>query len=70
MSVTDAGVELRPATPDDVAGIDRVVRDAFGAEDPSEGDKVATLWAAVRGGDDLLAETVAVSGVGSWATWG
>jgi putative acetyltransferase len=55
------GVELRPATPDDVAGIDRVVRDAFGAEDPSEGEKVATLWAAVRHGEHLLSETVAVS---------
>jgi putative acetyltransferase len=54
-------IELRPATPEDAGAIDRVVRDAFGAEHLSEGDRVAALWADVRSGEDLLAELVAVA---------
>lgn len=53
-------VGLRAATGDDHLGIDRVVRDAFGAEQPEEGDKVATLWADVRASGHVLAEVVAV----------
>jgi putative acetyltransferase len=60
--VPGAAVELRAATPDDVEDIDRVIREAFGAEDPREGDKVAALWADVRVGEHVLAELVAVDG--------
>lgn len=53
-------VELRAATGDDHLGIDRVVRGAFGAEQPEEGDKVARLWTDVRASGHVLAELVAV----------
>ena len=59
--LTPDGIELRAATDDDLAGIDRVIRAAFGAESPEEGDKVAALWTDVRAGGHLLAEVVAVS---------
>lgn len=60
MTVSDAAVELRAATAGDVAGIDRVIREAFGAAQPEEGEKVATLWSDVRASGHVLAETVAV----------
>ncbi|HXH80827.1 GNAT family N-acetyltransferase [Nocardioides sp.] len=56
----DSQPEVRPATPDDHVGIDRVIRDAFGAEDPSEGGKVATLWPDVHASGHVLAESVVV----------
>lgn len=56
----DAQVEVRAARPDDHDGIDRVVRAAFGAEDPSGGAKVAALWPDVRASGHVLAELVAV----------
>jgi putative acetyltransferase len=54
--------EIRPATPDDVAGIDAVIRAAFGAEAVGEGDKVADLWVEVRAAGHVLSEIVAVVG--------
>lgn len=57
----DAAVELRAATSEDLEGIDRVIREAFGAEQPEEGDKVAALWVDVRASGHVLAEVVAVS---------
>ena len=54
--------EIRPATPADVAGIDAVIRAAFGAEQAREGDKVADLWVEVRGAGHVLSELVAVIG--------
>lgn len=60
MSETDR-IVVRAATEDDRAGIDRVVRDAFGAEDPAEGDKVAALWSDVRASGHVLVELVAVA---------
>lgn len=62
MSVPDPEVELRAATTDDAEEVDRVIRAAFGAEDPAEADKVADLWADVRASGHLLAEVVAVDG--------
>jgi putative acetyltransferase len=55
-----SGIELRTTTPEDAAGVDRVVRAAFGASGEAEGDKVAALWADVRTGEHLLAEVVAL----------
>ncbi|KRF06971.1 hypothetical protein ASG88_18765 [Nocardioides sp. Soil777] len=60
MSEADRTV-VRAATEDDRAGIDRVIRDAFGAEDPAEGDKVAALWPDVRASGHVLVELVAVA---------
>ena len=55
-------VAIRPATGADDRAIDAVVRAAFGAADPEEGDKVADLWAEVRDAGLVLAELVAVVG--------
>lgn len=52
-------VEIRSASAADVAGIDAVVRAAFGAAGPAHGDQVGELWAEVRAGEHLLAERVA-----------
>ncbi|KRF36007.1 GNAT family N-acetyltransferase [Nocardioides sp. Soil805] len=54
-------IELRAATEDDHEGIDRVIRDAFGAEDPAGGEKVGALWPDVRASGHVLAEVVAVA---------
>ena len=54
-------IVVRAATEDDRAGIDRVIREAFGAEDPAEGDKVGSLWPDVRASGHVLAELVAVA---------
>lgn len=56
--VTD--FEIRPAEPGDADAVLQVIRAAFGAAGPAEGDRVADLWAEVRAGDHLLAERVAV----------
>ncbi|WP_457207837.1 GNAT family N-acetyltransferase [Nocardioides sp. P5_C9_2] len=56
----DAQVEVRAARPDDRDDIDRVIRGAFGADDPSGGVKVGDLWPDVRSGGLVLAELVAV----------
>ena len=55
-------VAIRPAAGADDRAIDAVVRAAFGAADPEEGDKVADLWAEVRDAGLVLAELVAVVG--------
>jgi putative acetyltransferase len=55
-------IVVRAATEDDHEGIDRVVRDAFGAEDPGAGEKVGSLWPDVRASGHVLAEVVAVAG--------
>jgi putative acetyltransferase len=60
VSAPGGAVELRAATADDAAEVDRVIRSAFGAEDPAEADKVADLWTDVRAGGHLIAEVVAV----------
>ncbi len=52
---------IRPATGADDGPIEAVVRAAFGATDPEEGDTVADLWADVRGGGLVLAELVCVA---------
>ncbi len=52
--------EIRAATPADDDAVLRVIREAFGAGGHEHGDRVAALWADVRGGDHLLAERVAV----------
>jgi putative acetyltransferase len=52
--------EIRAASAADGAGVDAVVRAAFGAADPAHGDQVGDLWADVRAGEHLLAERVAV----------
>jgi putative acetyltransferase len=62
VSAPDPAVTLRAATPEDAAEVDRVIRAAFGAEDPGEAGKVAALWADVRVSGHLLAEVVAVDG--------
>lgn len=54
--------ELRAATFADQAGIDAVIRAAFGAESPVEGEEVGVLWAEVRSAGHVLAEIVAVDG--------
>ncbi len=59
--VAPDGIVRRAVTVADIAGIDRVIREAFGAESPEEGDKVAALWTDVRASGHVLAETVAVS---------
>lgn len=60
--MSEAGrIVVRAATGDDRTGIDRVIRDAFGAEDPAEGVKVAALWPDVRASGHVLVELVAVS---------
>lgn len=59
-SDVDDAIEVRPARADDHAGIDRVIRDAFGDHDPAEGRKVGDLWPDVRGSGHVLAEHVAV----------
>lgn len=51
---------LWPASAADLDGIDAIIRAAFGAENPAEGDKVADLWAEVRAAGHVLAEIVAV----------
>ena len=56
----NAQIEVRAATADQHAGIDRVIREAFGAEAATEGDKVADLWVEVRRIGHVLAEIVAV----------
>jgi putative acetyltransferase len=61
VSLLDASISLRRATAADVAGVDHVIREAFGAQQRAEGDKVASLWADVRASGHVLAETVAVS---------
>lgn len=53
---------IRPATGVDESAIDAVVRAAFGAVDPEEGDKVADLWVEVRDAGLVLAELVSVRG--------
>ncbi|RYC05232.1 GNAT family N-acetyltransferase [Nocardioides zhouii] len=53
-------VEIRSASAADTAGIDAVIRAAFGAADPAHGDQVGDLWSDVRAGEHLLAERVAV----------
>ena len=55
-------VAIRPAAGADDRAIDAVIRAAFGAADPEEGDKVADLWADVRDAGLVLAELVAVVG--------
>ena len=55
-------VAIRPAAGADDRAIDAVIRAAFGAADPEEGDKVADLWAEVRVGGLVLAELVSVVG--------
>ena len=55
-------IGVRAATEDDRAGIDRVIRSAFGAEDPAEGEQVAALWPDVRESGHVLSELVAVAG--------
>lgn len=51
---------LWPASVADLNGIDATIRTAFGADDPTEGDKVADLWADVRAAGHVLTEIVAV----------
>lgn len=53
-------LEIRAATVADQAGVDAVIRAAFGGGDPAHGDQVGDLWAEVRAGEHLLAERVAV----------
>jgi putative acetyltransferase len=60
MSQQPPDAEIRAASAADVAGIDAVIRAAFGAGDAAHGDRVGDLWAEVRGGEHLLAERVAV----------
>ena len=55
-------VELRPARPEHEAGIDAVIRAAFGADSPEHGDRVGDLWREVRSTGLVLAEVVAVTG--------
>jgi putative acetyltransferase len=52
--------DIRPAEPGDADVVLGVIRAAFGAVAPAEGDQVADLWAEVRAGEHLLAELVAV----------
>ncbi len=56
----DDGTEVRAARVDDHDAIDRVVRGAFGAGDPAEGEKIGALWPDVRASGHVLAELVAV----------
>ena len=51
---------LWPASVADLDAIDAIIRAAFGAEDPAQGDKVADLWAEVRADGHVLTEIVAV----------
>ncbi len=53
-------IEIRSASSADEAGIDAVIRAAFGTAGPAHGDQVGDLWAEVRAGEHLLAERVAV----------
>lgn len=53
-------MEIRPVGPADDDAVLRVIREAFGAEEPAHGAKVADLWAEVSAGAHLLAERVAV----------
>jgi putative acetyltransferase len=55
-----ADFQIRPVEPGDADDVLRVIRAAFGADVPTDGDRVADLWAEVRAGDHLLAERVAV----------
>ena len=55
-------MRIRPVEPADGDAVLRVIREAFGAEEPAHGTKVADLWAEVRAGDHLLGERVAVVG--------
>ena len=57
MTQLPPGTEVRDASTSDEAGIDGVIRAAFGE---GHGDQVGDLWAEVRMGDHLLAERVAV----------
>ncbi len=52
--------EIRAAEPTDADVVLAVIRAAFGAGGSAHGDQVADLWAEVRGGDDVIAEPVAV----------
>jgi putative acetyltransferase len=54
------GTLVRAATPADDDAVLRVIEEAFGATGEGHGERVAALWAEVRGGDHLLAERVAV----------
>lgn len=54
------GAVVRAAAAGDDEAVLRVIREAFGAAGEEHGDRVAALWAEVRGGDHLLAERVAV----------
>jgi len=62
MSQQPPDAEIRPVSTADGAGVDAVIRAAFGAVDPAHGDQVGDLWAEVRAGEHLLAERVAVVG--------
>lgn len=54
-------MEIRPARPEDAAGIDVVIRAAFGAAGPEQGDQVGELWSEVRSLGLVLVELVAVT---------
>lgn len=60
MAPVTTDFDIRPAEPGDADAVLLVIRAAFGAGAPAHGDQVADLWAAVRAGDHLLAERVAV----------
>ena len=60
MAPVTSDPEIRPAAPADADAVLHVIREAFGAGAPEDGDAVADLWADVRSGDHLLVELVAV----------
>lgn len=55
-----ADAVVRSVSAADLAGIDAVIRAAFGVADPAHGHQVGELWAEVRSGEHLLDERVAV----------
>ena len=54
-------VDIREVLEGAEPGIDRVLRRAFGAQDPATGGQIANLWNEVRASGHLLAEFVAVA---------
>ena len=54
-------VDIREVLEGAEPGIDRVLRRAFGAQDPATGEQIANLWNEVRASGHLLAEFVAVA---------
>lgn len=55
-------MEIREAAEEDLAEIEAVIREAFGADSPEHGDQVATIWREVVTGGLARLSLVAVDG--------